>query len=121
MGKPFPSPFAIATISGLTSQLSWAKKCPDLPTPLCTSSKISSKLYFSHRFLSPFRNEQVRGTIPPSPRIGSTRIAHVRLDIFFSTLSREKFFTGSKPGNFGPKPSSSFLLPTADIVPIVLP
>ena len=40
----------------------------------------------------------------------ATRIAHVRLDIFFSTLSRENFLIRSKPGNFGPKPSNNFLL-----------
>ena len=33
IGKPLPKPFARVTISGVTSQLSWAKKCPDLPIP----------------------------------------------------------------------------------------
>ena len=49
-------------------------------------------MYFSHRFLRPFRNEHERVTIPPSPSIGSTKIAHVRLEIFFSTLSIDNFF-----------------------------
>ena len=70
-------PLAIAMMSGVTPAHSWAKSLPVRPTPVWTSSKISSRPCSSQSSRRPRRQCGGTGRMPPSPWIGSIRMAAV--------------------------------------------
>ena len=55
IGMPPPSPFASVITSGVTPSCWWPNHMPVRPTPVCTSSKISSVPVSSHSLRSPAR------------------------------------------------------------------
>jgi hypothetical protein len=61
------------------------------------------------------------GRIPPSPWIGSIRIAAVWGPIAALTASMSPKATMSKPSSRGPKPLTSFSCPAAEMVARVRP
>jgi hypothetical protein len=62
-GKPLPSALAVVIMSGITSYSSRRRAQPQRPTPICTSSKISSAPTSSQRLRSAARKSgaQVEG------------------------------------------------------------
>ena len=74
-GKPLAIPLARQTMSPATPQCSEANILPVRPIPLCTSSKTSKTPCSSQRRRRPGKNSGGGTMYPPSPWIGSTKIA----------------------------------------------
>mmetsp|Transcript_1386 Transcript_1386/g.2857 ORF Transcript_1386/g.2857 Transcript_1386/m.2857 type:complete len:211 (-) Transcript_1386:745-1377(-) len=79
-GNPLAIPFANIIMSGCTFVRVWCPHhSPVRATPDCTSSNMSSMLFWSQIFLSSSRYPLGGTRNPPSPRIGSMMIAAVSL------------------------------------------
>ena len=111
IGKPPPMPLAIAMMSGVMPDHSWAKSLPVRPMPLWTSSKISSRPCSSQSSRRPRRNCGRHGA--------DAALALDRLDQDRGRLRRRSppsaprwspKGTWSKPSTLGPKPSRYFCL-----------
>src|SRR5690606_16815246 len=61
MGTPPPKPLAKVQMSALTPYCSAAKNVPVRPTPVCTSSRMSSNPCWSQRARTPWRYSGVQG------------------------------------------------------------
>lgn len=89
MGNPPPRPFAHEMASGsrLSTMALHAMSLPSLPKPTWTSSNMSRRSCLLQRVLSWVRNSAVAGLTPPSPWMGSRRMAQVWSEILAMTLS----------------------------------
>ena len=83
------------------------------PMPVCTSSKINSRSLSSHSLRRARRNSGAATRTPPSPMMGSIRMAAVRSPTARFVASRSPNGTWSKPSTAGPKPSRYFCCPPA--------
>src|SRR4028119_1108916 len=74
-GNPPPRPFALARTSGTTPIPWYAYRCPVRPAPVWTSSQTRTAPSRSHRSRRPCRKPSGATFTPPSPWIGSTKMA----------------------------------------------
>mmetsp|Transcript_2953 Transcript_2953/g.9709 ORF Transcript_2953/g.9709 Transcript_2953/m.9709 type:complete len:225 (-) Transcript_2953:613-1287(-) len=75
MGTPPPRALAELITSGVTPRCSWPQKRPVRPTPVCTSSTISSAPRSSQMRRASAKKARSPGVMPPSPWRGSSRMA----------------------------------------------
>src|SRR5713101_1739138 len=77
IGTPPPRPLASVITSGVMPWCWCANHRPVRPSPVCTSSRISSKPWSSHHLRTPSRYPRLAGTMPISPMTGSSITAAV--------------------------------------------
>ena len=120
-GKPPPMPLATAMMSGATPAHSWAKSLPVRPMPHWISSSTSRSPCASQISRRPRSVSGGSTRMPPSPWIGSMRIAAVSGPTAARTASRSPKGRWSKPGISGPKPLTIFSEPAAAMAPVERP
>ena len=76
-GNPPPMPLATIAISGSIPDHSYANSLPVRPIPHWTSSTTNNISCLSHKSRKPFKHWSGKRRIPPSPCMGSIRIAAV--------------------------------------------
>mmetsp|Transcript_43670 Transcript_43670/g.72567 ORF Transcript_43670/g.72567 Transcript_43670/m.72567 type:complete len:293 (+) Transcript_43670:131-1009(+) len=114
MGTPPPSALADVKISGVTPRFSCPHNLPVRPTPVCTSSKMSSAPCSSQSSRALRKKSALPGRMPPSPCNGSSimaaspcelpeALAAARRSTIASRSVTSLYFTNSKPGSKGPK------------------